>query len=107
MPVLMHPSIAERLLNAVVATVGAGTAFGVPAIAAQTTWQTVFGTAPTSCTIQLQISMDNTNWSTVDTSTSTTGEARTVQFNAPLVRANINAIVGGTTVTVLADSRDL
>jgi len=107
MPTLVLLSNVLALLNAVAAAVAPGSTFALPSRATQVTWQTVYGTAPASITIQLQISMDGTNWSTVDSSTNVNGEAKTVQFNAPFVRGNISAITGGTTVSLLIDARDL
>lgn len=65
---------------------------------------TVVTGAPASCSIQLQGSMDGTNWVTLATSTSTTGDTiqvaagATAQFNA--LRANVSAVSGGTSPTI-------
>jgi len=66
-------------------------------------WQTIFGTAPTSVSVVLQTAMvdADTQYTTVDTSTATTGEARTVAgVRGKFIRAKVNAITGGSGVTV-------
>lgn len=66
-------------------------------------WQTIFGTAPTSVSVVLQTAMvdADTQYATVDTSTATTGEARTVTgVRGNFVRAKVSAITGGSGVTV-------
>lgn len=66
-------------------------------------WQTIFGTAPTSVSVVLQTAMvdADTQYATVDTSTATTGEARTVTgVRGNFVRAKVGAITGGSGVTV-------
>lgn len=66
-------------------------------------WQTIFGTAPTSVSVVLQTAMvdADTQYTTVDTSTATTGEARTVAgVRGKFIRAKVSAITGGSGVTV-------
>ena len=66
-------------------------------------WQTIFGTAPTSVSVVLQTAMvdADTQYTTVDTSTLTTGEARTVAgVRGRFIRAKVSAITGGSGVTV-------
>ncbi len=94
------------LLDAVTNGIQNGTSFALPARSSQLTWQTIFGTAPASVTNLLQLSLDNSNWATIDTSTSTAGEIRTVQVNGGWVRARQSAVSGGSTTTVLLDAKD-
>jgi len=66
-------------------------------------WQTIFGTAPTSVSVALQTAMidSDAQYATVDTSTVTAGEARTVAgVRGNFVRAKVSAITGGSGVTV-------
>jgi hypothetical protein len=66
-------------------------------------WQTVFGTSPTSVNIVLQMAMSDSDaqYSTIDTSTATGGEARTVTgLRGNFLRAKVSAISGGSGVTV-------
>lgn len=100
MTTLIQKSIAQKLLDAVAASVGNGVAFALPTIATELTWQTSFGTAPDSITLQLQSSNDGITWSTIDSSTSVTSVSRSIVSSGIFIRARINAIVGGTTVTV-------
>lgn len=80
---------------------GNGTAFAIPqASIAYIAWCTSFGTAPASITINLQESNDNSVWATVDSSTSTAGECRSVFSANKFVRGNISAVSGGTTTTL-------
>ena len=66
-------------------------------------WQTVFGTSPTSVNIVLQTAMSDSDaqYSTIDTSSATGGEARTVTgVRGNFLRAKVSAISGGSGVTV-------
>src|SRR5438445_89364 len=98
--ILINEGISEKLFDAVASATGNSSAFSLPARATQTTWQTSFSSAPASITVQLQTSLDNLNWNTIDTSTSTTGEDRTIATSALFVRARINAVSGGSGITV-------
>ena len=98
--ILINEGIPEKLFDAVASATGNSSAFSLPARASQITWQTSFGSAPASITIQLQTSLDNLNWNTIDTSTSTVGENRTIATSALFMRARINAVSGGSGITV-------
>lgn len=66
-------------------------------------WQTLFGTAPTSVSIILQTAMNDVDaqYATIDTSTATAGEARTVTgVRGNFIRAKVSAITGGSGITV-------
>lgn len=66
-------------------------------------WQTLFGTAPASVNIALQTAMNDVDaqYATIDSSTATSGEARTVSgVRAKFIRAKVTAISGGSGVTV-------
>lgn len=65
-------------------------------------WQTIFGTAPTAINITLQGAMADVNaeYSAIDTSTATTGEARTVTgVRARFLRIIVNSSTGGASLT--------
>lgn len=64
------------------------------------TWQSSFAGAPASVTLQILTSNDGTNYSVTDSSTAVGGEIRTFQTSARFIRARINAISGGSGVTV-------
>src|SRR5579864_9008355 len=66
-------------------------------------WQTLYGTAPTSVSVLLQTAMNDVDaqYATIDTSSATAGEARTVTgVRGNFIRAKISAISGGSGVTV-------
>lgn len=66
-------------------------------------WQTIFGSAPSAISITLQAAIDDVDahYQTIDTSTNTAGEARTVTaVNAKFLRAKLTSITGGSGVTV-------
>src|SRR5579863_9798846 len=82
----------------------AGAQFAIPEPAGLTDqshtvrWQTLFGTAPSAISIQLQGSAADVDaeYSTLDTSTSTTGEARTVTaVRARFLRIKLVTSTGG------------
>ena len=65
-------------------------------------WQTIFGTAPSAISIVLQGATADvdTEYSTIDTSTATTGEARTVLgVRARFLRIKMTSSTGGTGLT--------
>jgi hypothetical protein len=77
--------------------------FGFPENGRTIRWQTIFGTAPTSVSMVLQTAMidSDAQYTTVDTSTVTAGEARTVTgVRGKFIRAKVSAITGGSGVTV-------
>jgi len=66
-------------------------------------WQTIFGSAPSAISVVLQTAMSDSEaqYSTIDTSTATAGEARTVTgVRANFVRAKVSSITGGSGITV-------
>ena len=66
-------------------------------------WQTIFGSAPSAISITLQAAIDDVDghYQTIDTSTNTAGEARTVTaVNAKFLRAKLTSITGGSGLTV-------
>jgi hypothetical protein len=66
-------------------------------------WQTIFGTAPSAVNVALQTAMvdSDAEYTSIDTSTATAGEARTVTgVRANFVRARVTSITGGSGVIV-------
>jgi hypothetical protein len=96
----LQPGVPVNLFGAATVTTGNSTAYALLPLASQCTWQSSFGSAPASITLQLQTSNNNSVYSTIDTSTSTAGEVRTINTSATQVRARINASSGGTAITV-------
>jgi hypothetical protein len=65
-------------------------------------WQTIFGTNPSAISIQLQGAAADvaTEYAVIDTSTSTSGEARTVAgVRARFLRINVVSSTGGASLT--------
>lgn len=65
-------------------------------------WQTIFGTAPTAISLSLQSAMADVDseYTTLDTSTATAGEARTVTtVRAKFLRIKCNSATGGSGYT--------
>lgn len=95
-------ALPANILDAVAVGVLNGSTFALPVKPGMLTWQTVFGSAPGSITVNLQMSNDGVNWTTMDTSTNVNGELRLLPSVAAIfVRAAIAAVVGGTTATVI------
>jgi hypothetical protein len=66
-------------------------------------WQTIFGTSPSAVSVVLQTALSDADaqYSTIDTSTQTAGEARTVTgVRGNFIRAKVSSITGGSGVTV-------
>jgi hypothetical protein len=66
-------------------------------------WQTLFGTAPSAVNVALQTAMVDADaqYTAIDASTATAGEARTVTgVRANFVRAKVSSITGGSGVVV-------
>ncbi|MFZ0416119.1 MAG: hypothetical protein WAM15_14870, partial [Candidatus Acidiferrales bacterium] len=66
-------------------------------------WQMIYGTAPSAVSIVLQTAMTDADgqYATIDTSTATAGESRSVSgVRGNFIRAKVSSITGGTGVTV-------
>jgi hypothetical protein len=66
-------------------------------------WQTIYGSSPSAVSIVLQTAMSDVDaqYTTVDTSSATGGEARTVSsVRGNFLRAKVSSITGGSGVTV-------
>lgn len=77
-------------------------AFAMPTTYAKVlAWTTSFASAPSACSITLEISNDGVVWNTFDTSTATAGETRTTaQTAAAFIRARKATQTGGGALTV-------
>ena len=76
---------------------------GLPENGRTVRWQTIFGSAPSAISVALQTAMTDADaqYTTIDTSTATAGEARTVTgVRANFVRAKVSSITGGSGVIV-------
>lgn len=72
-----------------------GTVLAMPARRVQLTWQTVMTTAPASCTIKLMGSDDGSNFIQIDSTTSTTGDIKTVNSSVRFIRCDVTAHSSG------------
>jgi len=75
---------------------------GLPDGGTSVRWQTIFGTAPTAVSIALQGAMADidSEYQTIDTTTSTAGEARTVTaVQAKFLRIKFTSSTGGSGLT--------
>ena|SRR5690348_10444012 len=66
-------------------------------------WQTLYGTAPTAVSMVLQTALvdSDAQYTTIDTSTVTAGEARTVtNVRGKFLRAKVSSITGGSGISV-------
>lgn len=75
---------------------------GVPDSGTSVRWQTIFGTAPTAVNIVLQSAMNDVDaeYQTIDTTTATTGEARSIaSVQAKFLRIKFVSSTGGSGLT--------
>ena len=75
---------------------------GLPDGGTSVRWQTIFGTAPTALSIALQGAMADidSEYQTIDTTTNTAGEARTVTaVQAKFLRIKFTSSTGGSGLT--------
>lgn len=102
-------SAARQLLIGVKATLidardgtGASALFALPTRACILAWQTSFDTAPGAIDIDIDVSLDGVVWTTLDTSTDTAGEVRTIAdpTAALFLRAIVNTNTGSVDVTI-------
>jgi hypothetical protein len=66
-------------------------------------WQTIYGTTPSAVSVVLQTAMSDADaqYTTIDTSTATAGEARTVTgVRGNFIRVKVTSITGGSGVIV-------
>jgi hypothetical protein len=109
-PLALHPGDVGFSWNneAFPAANTAGTQFALPEPAGfpdqsrGVRWQTIFGTAPTAVNIRLQGAMADVDaeYADIDTSTATTGEARTVAgVRARFLRIKLFSATGGAGLT--------
>ena len=97
--------VVEFSLNANVADGTAGTTLALPktegSLGHTIAWQVVYGGTVSACITLLQVSMDNSNWATIDTNTNTAGCYRIVTpVLGRFIRAYHTSDTGATTVAV-------
>ncbi len=85
----------DELAAASMLATAEGKEFAVPDNNAGFSWQTVLGTNPDAISMQLQISLDGSNWTALDTSTAVGGEVRYIAGSAKFVRGYIGSITLG------------
>ena len=85
----------DALVAASMLAATAGTAFAVPDNCVGFTWQTKFDTNPDAISLQLQISLDNSNWTAIDTSSAVAGAVRYIASHAKFVRGRLDTITVG------------
>jgi len=91
--------VAQRILRGTAAGAGATEALTSPL--STFTMQTVVTGAPTAVSVTLEGSLDGSNWTTIATSTSTTGDQQyAVDKPQTYVRANLGTLTGGTSPVV-------
>jgi hypothetical protein len=76
---------------------------GFPENGRTISWQTIYGTAPSAISVVLQTAMNDIDaqYATIDTSTATAGEARTVTgVRGNFIRAKVSSITGGAGIVV-------
>jgi hypothetical protein len=76
---------------------------GMPNNGRTIAWQTIYGTAPSAVNVALQTAMNDVDaqYATIDSSTATAGESRTVtNLRANFIRAKVTSITGGAGVVV-------
>jgi hypothetical protein len=81
---------------------GASATFALPSSGVRLTWQTTFDIAPAVINITIDISLDGTNWTVLDTTTNVNGETRVIAAlsSANFVRANVVTNTGNRAVTL-------
>lgn len=85
-----------------------GTAFALMGNPASViTWTTIYSSTPTAITVNIQISMDNSTFYTVATTSSTSNSTGTFVSAAKFIRGQISAKTGSfnTTVTLIAKAQ--
>lgn len=93
-------SLLLTLLNAVLVT-GAGASNNLKFLCSQMSWEIVIIGAPTAVQVDLEGSINNSTWYSLDSSTTLTSEMRHV-VNKPVnfIRGNLITLTAGTAPTV-------
>lgn len=92
--------IPSKSYDAATVSVGNGTVYALLGVSNLVTWESSFSSSPSAISLLIQTSLDNSTWSTVHTSTSTTGESRIFNTSALFIRARIASATGGSGITV-------
>lgn len=102
------PSVPFKLIDALATTAATkGTGVGIPPTPARTprsiTWQSIPTGGPSAISLAIEVAMNDvdTEYSSVDTSTVTAGELKTINnVNAKFIRARQISRTGGTDITI-------
>lgn len=99
-------SVQITLFSAVTAT-GRSSTYALPPQLVSIVWQTSYNSAPSGTSVTLDVSLDGVNWTTIDTSTNTSGEVRTVTNStaAPFISVNFGTNTGGKALTVTLECK--
>ena len=72
----------------------------LPSVNCQITWQTSYASTPLTANVQLQVSIDGLHFNTIDTTTDTAGEIRTLLTAARFARAIFGSMEDAILTTV-------
>ena len=99
--VLLNKGVPALSINGAAIGAQSGTIFALPSRAVYIAWQTGYTGSPSAVNVVLEVSLDGIIWNTLDTSTLTAGEARTVgPTAAAFIRARMVSNTGGTLISV-------
>lgn len=99
---LLNIAVPITILNARTGT-GASNTFALPTRACILEWETSFDIAPGAIDIDIDVSMDNVLWTTIDNSTAVGGETQVIAdpTAALFIRANVKINTGNRKVTLM------
>lgn len=104
--IALQIGVPETVYAAASTTGTTSQAYAMPARLCNLTWQYFFTTNPTAITFNVQASNDGVNFSTVDSTTITTGQVRTITgLAANFIRINQGAITGGALQSVIVTAK--
>ncbi len=107
-PVLLRRGVAEKILDTTGPAPVTGWQASLPVDMGgeRLAWQTKFGTPPTAVQVDLEATVNGTDWKTIDSSTNVNGDARIVIAGGlSAVRAKLVSQTGGSWVNVFVRVR--
>ncbi len=107
-PVLLRRGVAERILDTSEPAPVTGWQASLPVDMGGEglAWQTKFGTPPTAVQVDLEATVNGTDWKTIDSSTNVNGDTRIVIVGGlSAVRARLVSKTGGDWVNVFVRVR--
>lgn len=96
----LNPGIVKTVFSAATLSVSNTDSYSLLGLSSQLTYQYWFSSNPSAVSIVVQESLDNVHWSTIATSTTTTGASGTVCTSAPYIRAGVASVTGGSAITL-------